>query len=60
MCMFQHGVRHSMGKQAIRTINMVWLGIVLAIAYWPFEAIVDAILSGEGTFSEQSVHIRSQ
>ena len=41
-----------MGKQAIRTINMVWLGIVLAIVYWPFEAIVDATLSGEGTFSE--------
>jgi len=38
-------------KKAVPTINLTWLGIVLAIAYWPFEAMMDAWLSGAGTFS---------
>jgi len=33
-------------------ISLIWLGIVVAIAYWPFEAVMDATLSGEGSFSE--------
>ncbi|MDX8403731.1 MAG: GAF domain-containing protein [Mariprofundaceae bacterium] len=41
-----------MEKKSTRAINLVWPGIVFAIAYWPFEACMDAWLSGEGTFSE--------
>jgi len=41
-----------MEKKSARTINLLWPGIIFAIAYWPFEAIMDAWLSGEGTFSE--------
>ncbi len=41
-----------MTKKTAHPINLTRLGIILAIAYWPFEAMMDAWLSGAGTFSE--------
>lgn len=41
-----------MEKETTRTINPLWLSVGLALAYWPFEAVVDTLLSGKGSFPE--------
>ncbi len=40
----------------LKRLNLVYLGLLLGVAYWPFEAGVHALVFGNGTFIENLIH----